>query len=105
MTMNKIPKIRLQYADTYLQFVIEGWNHTALKHMGCHHTMTASSADRGSGFGTSPLFEEEGENQMKRLSRLLLLVLVTAAFTLGAVGCKTNDEHPHSDHPSNEHPQ
>lgn len=98
-------KIRLQNADTYLQFVIEGWNHAALKHMGCRHAMTASSVDRGGGFGASPLFEEEGENQMKRLSRLLLLAFVTAAFTLGTVGCKTNDEHPHSDHPSNEHPQ
>ena len=42
---------------------------------------------------------------LKRMSKLLVLLLVTAAFSLVGGGCKSHDDHPSDDHPKAEHPE
>lgn len=43
---------------------------------------------------------------MKMLTKILVLVLVSAALSLFGLGCESqHEDHPKSDHPKSEHPK
>lgn len=42
---------------------------------------------------------------MKKVMKFSVLVLVTVAFSLAVVGCKSHGDHPKGDHPKAEHPE
>lgn len=46
---------------------------------------------------------------MTKFSRIVVLTLVAACFSLSGVGCKSwrkdNADHPRTDHPQGEHPK